>query len=588
MINTSSRKLNRKEVFILIVYTPGICILSKEIQPNTATTVFLSDKINKDWVVNLDDTTTIIQTEHESLFLSLIRKVSSSSSSSNKVNIIFDDINYATPFIPLHLIEAANLKNGNSNTVEITRLSQISNTFPQSKQHSALESTHLLSNSSKDTVATSREGAIKLLVKIMKNRLCYFHSYIKNDVLPVVFKVVELSTCKLLDVLNGRRLKIFHSFVTSNHQLKTDIQQSRKNNNNKKNNILKGGLILPASIGMHKIANDECVTLFDFSGVYPRIGSIVLQKICPALADTFKNLVQYREQLSKKSNISGSFAVKLLSNSIYGCLGSRMSDYSNIAFANLITKNCRDSLENMVKEITGMNIGAVTLYGHTDSVLVKHKTCHLANIISTIEEKVCKTLSLKIKVEMTFEKSVMIIDRVSFAGLCRNSNDGTLSIVTKGLVNGKATPKIVRTIFREYCIKPILLSDAAVNRQVVKDISTECRKKLRHALSPNENPSIDELVFFSQDQKYKSVVKEHGAWIVAVEKNRFCLPCDLSDSTFVDLLFYERKKLNPLLDKIEKWISSCSSRKRKGMEDDDYFKDICINGVEAFMHKMKE
>lgn len=594
-----SIKLIQSEITLLLLYKPGVCIVSRNLGSASTSTLFLSKTHSGDCTGLPDSSFIKIHRNLESLFLSFIKK--EYTSKIKKLNIIFDNLNYATQSIPLQLTRACQLKEGNpfnqQSKILITSLSKIFETFPLNKSRPEICF----------DIISPQNTKINIIIKNMLDRQQLIYTHLNNEIIPVVLELMRLSNCNQMDVLGGKRQAVFHSFVESNPILKKKLIEQKSAASNSSSSIkLKGGLILRASTGFHKFNDDECATLLDFASVYPRIGSTVLKDHCIELANTFAHLVEYRTELTNKGNFSGAKAVKLLANTIYGCLASRNSKYSNLFYASLITKNCRESLAHMVNVINDLPQCIEVLYGHTDSVIVLHKKDDLEEIVSVVEEEVCKKLSLKIKIDGSFNAAILIVDSVAYAGF-NKKEDGTLSITTKGLEGGASTPKLVANIFRHQCLEHVFYSKH-MNAYTLRYIFANCRQALRTTLSQifsSENPpSLSQLTFFSRDQKYKNVVGTDGAHIISVENNQVSLPhhlLDLPRKITLNSPFYETKKLNTLLNKIEGCIinNNINNRKRTWSDDeddekntrksralklkrktDDYLKKLCSDGVE--------
>lgn len=134
-----------------------------------------------------------------------------------------------------------------------------------------------------------------------------------------------------------------------------------------------GGKVLEPRRGLYT----NNILYFDFRSLYPSV--CVENNICYSedgriLPPLMKHLIETRKNLEEAAKHSSSIAIrrvciKLLSNSIYGCLASKYSRFYSIELAKAITLAGRDALtatERLIKR--KFNLDAI--YGDTDSLMI--------------------------------------------------------------------------------------------------------------------------------------------------------------------------------------------------------------------------
>ena len=174
----------------------------------------------------------------------------------------------------------------------------------------------------------------------------------------------------------------------NNYEINNDEQHIYDDDNN--NNTIEnedfgvGGLVIKPDIG---IKYDGLIILFDFSSLYPSIISEYNLCLTTKITTTNNNNEIYQKSLlsiimdnliekrniiklnNNNNNNSKQLSLKLMANSIYGCLGSKLSRFYNIFLASKITKYGRDILLktiNLIKNKLNINV----IYGDTDSIMI--------------------------------------------------------------------------------------------------------------------------------------------------------------------------------------------------------------------------
>jgi len=176
-----------------------------------------------------------------------------------------------------------------------------------------------------------------LLRKVLCSRAIHYLHLIISDALPIAKELTNLTGCRLEDTLSGKRVVLFESFIKKNPALESELLRLH----NQPSESLKGGVVLNAKVGIHCIPSDHRVSILDFSGAYPSIGARIFQQSAPQLALVFQKLLKLRAE----SQGPAKEAVKLFSNALWGCLGSKFSRFSCQHMASQMTREGRQILE---------------------------------------------------------------------------------------------------------------------------------------------------------------------------------------------------------------------------------------------------
>ncbi|ELR17510.1 DNA polymerase (pol2), putative [Acanthamoeba castellanii str. Neff] len=154
-------------------------------------------------------------------------------------------------------------------------------------------------------------------------------------------------------------------------------QEDGKFNKGKRKPAYEGGLVLDPKKGFY----DTYILLLDFNSLYPSI--IQEYNICFTTIDreVVYELVNRRGAVKKqlKAERDGSerfqqlnvkqLALKLVANSMYGCLGFSHSRFFAMALAELITLKGREALKTTKEQAEGQ-LNLDVIYGDTDSIMV--------------------------------------------------------------------------------------------------------------------------------------------------------------------------------------------------------------------------
>ena len=199
-----------------------------------------------------------------------------------------------------------------------------------------------------------------------------------------------------------------------------------------------GGLVLEPKKGLY----DRYILLLDFNSLYPSI--IQEYNICfttverppegamarlpdasgekaplPRVIGTLverrrrvKEMIKGQRDSVKKEQLNiRQQAIKLLANSMYGCLGFSNSRFYAKPLAELITSQGREILQSTV-ELVQSNIGRTVVYGDTDSIMVDTSTDQLADVIALghiIKKEVNKRYRLlEIEMDGVFKRMLLL------------------------------------------------------------------------------------------------------------------------------------------------------------------------------------
>lgn len=171
---------------------------------------------------------------------------------------------------------------------------------------------------------------------------------------------------------------LMHTFNEKNYIVPEEPWQ-------KESTTYKGGIVLDPNIGLYS----SLVLLLDFKSLYPCI--IKEFNICftsaheeiGVLPTAVSRLVERRFQLKEMMKCVPSAErrrldakqkmLKVLANSVYGCLGFSKFRFRSVDLAALVARKGRATLLNAVHVVEGK--GFKVIYGDTDSVMVDTGLC---------------------------------------------------------------------------------------------------------------------------------------------------------------------------------------------------------------------
>ncbi|KAG1468717.1 hypothetical protein G6F56_003672 [Rhizopus delemar] len=364
---------------------------------------------------------------------------------------------------------------------------------------------------------------------------------------------------------NDRNDHLLYHVFYNNSYICPDKKEHRSNihaiaegngSSQNENPTYSGGLVLEPISGLY----DKYVLLLDFNSLYPSIiqeynicfTTMNLQKysIDDNSADTIqemgasqhvgilpklvKKLVKRRQQVKRameipntNSSILNQYdveqkALKLTSNTVYGCLGSPYSRFYAKPLAMSITSKGRDILRNTVDlvEASGMKV----IYGDTDSIMIKtneEEFLKAKELGMFFKQKVnAEYKKLQIDVEGYFKHTLLLKKKKYGAIKVTERSDGLIeSIEMKGL----------DSTHRDYCsfsqtalqyVLEIILSERSTNNSI-EDIYSY----LKSLKSKTESASIPKKEFIIQKKLSKSLedyalIKKYPHVVVAAEMKR--------------------------------------------------------------------
>ncbi|KAK6089818.1 hypothetical protein P3W45_001166 [Vairimorpha bombi] len=273
---------------------------------------------------------------------------------------------------------------------------------------------------------------------ITVSKLIYeiFH---KSDALILAKELSEISGYTLNKVLNNNRAEVieyalFHDLYDKKYLLPPEIKQDSQK--------YVGGLVFEPKKDFY----EHLVILLDFNSLYPSI--IQEYNVCfsninsqttekGVLPKILANLVQRRKAVKKlmaeakdpKIYNTRQLALKILANSIYGCLGYPKSRFCNYKMASFITEKGREILQDTKNTIEDQ-LNLKVIYGDTDSIMINTELAYSPDNIKKSKEvakKVINLINSKYKnIELDLEKiffKLYLYAKKKYAGKFFDKND---------------------------------------------------------------------------------------------------------------------------------------------------------------------
>eukprot|EP01124_Arcella_intermedia_P024561 TRINITY_DN4165_c0_g1_i4.p1 TRINITY_DN4165_c0_g1~~TRINITY_DN4165_c0_g1_i4.p1 ORF type:complete len:1349 (+),score=392.60 TRINITY_DN4165_c0_g1_i4:85-4047(+) len=231
----------------------------------------------------------------------------------------------------------------------------------------------------------------------------------KLNLIPLTKQLTELCGNRWVRSLTGARAErieylLMHEFYRSKPKYVLPDRIAWKGETKKEKPKYGGGLVLDPKVGYY----DSFVLLLDFNSLYPSI--IQEYNICfttiprskdskgdwvevvpppshvekGVLPKVIKKLISNRKAIKEQIKTSSDqdrkeqldiqqLAIKLVANSMYGCLGFTSSRFFAIPLAQLITTKGREALKSTAN-LTTNQLKLEVIYGDTDSIMVDSKT----------------------------------------------------------------------------------------------------------------------------------------------------------------------------------------------------------------------
>ncbi|KYR01843.1 DNA polymerase alpha catalytic subunit [Tieghemostelium lacteum] len=417
---------------------------------------------------------------------------------------------------------------------------------------------------------------LDMLVELNEND-CYvvFLLLFHLQILPLTKQLTNLAGNQWDRSLKGLRAErieylLLHTFHQKKYllpdKIKSKFEQKGVDVPNKAQ--YSGGLVLDPKIDFY----DRYVVLLDFNSLYPSIiqefnvcfttiqrakkddgkweecqppNSALEKGILPGV---LRDLVQKRREVKKKLEIEKDkeslksqqlniqqLAIKLVANSMYGCLGFSFSRFYALPLAELVTRKGRENLQQAQTVTTRMNYEVI--YGDTDSIMIYTGVGNYdeaESIGREIQQKIndqYKGSVMEIALDGIF-KRLLLLKKKRYASLTETKlPDGSLKTeqVNKGL-------DIVR---RDWCdltkdignfiLQLILNSDDEKIKifQLIKEYLEDIDKNIKEHLIPLEKFVITKSLS-RQPEEYKDAdIQPHVQVAIAMrQRGNFVQPGD--------------------------------------------------------------
>jgi DNA polymerase alpha subunit A len=330
---------------------------------------------------------------------------------------------------------------------------------------------------------TKVEGIKSLAAHVLNDAYLALQLVAKMDALPLTKQLTELGGNLWSRSLTGARAErieylLMHRFYNlpapgDANQIGYIIPDKAKvdgDGKRKKNPAYQGGYVIQPQSGLY----EQFTLLLDFNSLYPSLiqeynvcfttiersrkttgewntseppSTHIARGILPA---TIRELVDKRKQVKQllaavkddptktKQLDMRQLAIKLVANSMYGCLGFKSSRFCAIPMAELITRKGREALMR-AKEIA-TEMGLHVIYGDTDSIMINTNTTdyqEVLNIGTKLKKSINKKFNeLEIDIDGIF-KSLLLLQKKKYAAMLvmKRNPDQTLEVTRqeKGL-----------------------------------------------------------------------------------------------------------------------------------------------------------
>ena len=133
-----------------------------------------------------------------------------------------------------------------------------------------------------------------------------------------------------------------------------------------------------------------------------------------------KKMIKQEKNVSKRQQLDiRQLALKIIANSMYGCLGFAQSRFFAKPLAALVTSQGREVLQNTVDTVTKKGLDVI--YGDTDSIMINTNTTDLQQVkeIGKMVKKEINKLYTYLFIEQDgVYKSMLLLKKKKYAGMC--------------------------------------------------------------------------------------------------------------------------------------------------------------------------
>ncbi|MHA1833358.1 MAG: DNA polymerase domain-containing protein, partial [Candidatus Baldrarchaeia archaeon] len=331
----------------------------------------------------------------------------------------------------------------------------------------------------------------KLIDYARKDAVLPLKILLEKRLLDKYFELSKVSGLLLQDVISGGQSSRVEGLLLRYGKKRNLIipckpsQEEIKKRSAKREKLgLKGAIVLDPKVGLYH--GNNMILVLDFRSLYPSL--IMAYNICfttllknceevekyieaptgarfvtkdvkeGLLPEILKDLMNFRvavkkamkaeEDPEKKRQLDAKqLALKIMMNSFYGYTGYLRARVYSLDVANAITALGRYTIE-FTRKIIEEKYGLETVYGDTDSVLIKINTSSLEEA-AEIGEKISKEISKSLPQPMLLEfekiyKSFLLLSKKRYAGWMFEKTQN-------GKWKDKIDTKGIETVRREWC-----------------------------------------------------------------------------------------------------------------------------------------
>lgn len=286
--------------------------------------------------------------------------------------------------------------------------------------------------------------------------------------------------------------------IDKNPNKKTDKKTDQKTDDDTPESY-EGGHVLKPKVGWHR---KYMVLILDFHSLYPSV--IQEFNICwteaeaerkvGVLPQVMQNLVQRRQAIQQniaKSNDASQksrwsiqqLALKLLTNSVYGCLGYKSSRFYTPALAARVTQHGREVLLQTVRDIEEQSY--LVLYGDTDSAMVQTRTRNVDEALALGQELIASVNKQHRVLRMGIDglmKNFLVVQKKQYAAMKLGSNNNwTLEIKGLELIKRNWCPLVqeIGTRFLQRVLSESLEIEDAYSLMMQEVVDTKRKAEMK-------------------------------------------------------------------------------------------------------------